>query len=170
MDPGDDEHRALQHALPRRVEEIDGEERAVIAEIAAEEGIADARHQHVLGEEERDEEAERILHRLRRAEPQRLALPERVEREEEMREEGAVKEGAAEPARIDAVEIPHRVLGDVERDEAESMIEKMADHEAEHDQPGNQTDAPYHPGLSFIAPPPRLVPCPASRRRRSRGL
>ncbi len=88
----------------------------------------------MLGEQQRNEEAERVLHRLGRRKAQGLALPERIERQEKMHQESAVDRRAAEPAGIDAIEVPHRVLGQIERDEAKGVIEEVTGHEGEHDQ------------------------------------
>src|SRR6185437_2631062 len=149
MDPGDDEYRALEDAFRRIAVEIDGENRPVIAELGAEEGIGDARRQHVLDQNEGDEEAERILRRLDRAQTQRLALPQRVEGQHEMREERAIERDRHRPGRPEPIEPVEHPLHHVERDEAEAVIEEMREEIAEEDEAGGQSDPSDHPNLPY---------------------
>jgi hypothetical protein len=128
VDPGDQQYRELQTALPRIGHEVFVQLRRVIAVVGAVERVGDAGPQHVIDEEERNRESENELDRLGGRHLERTAQPQRKQRQAVVRRKGAVEDDAAgrtPPKLVDALE---DAIHYIDRDEAQAVVEEMGRH------------------------------------------
>src|SRR5262249_35902016 len=72
------------------------------------------------------------------------AQPERPERQAVMDREGAVEHDAAERAPPILVDPMERAIHDLDRNEAQGVVDEVGRHVGKHDESGNQADPPDH--------------------------
>jgi len=162
VDPGDHQHRELKPATQRIGHEIGVQHVRVIADIGAIEGVGDARLEDVIREEKRNREAEHELGCFGERHLKRAAQPERPERQAVVGRERTVEEDAAEGRRPILVDVLEREIHDLDRDEAQAVVDEMGRHVCQHDESRSQpqsSDHAFHPRPSSHAFATYIMTC-----------
>ena len=116
----------------------------VIADIGAIEGVGDARLEDVISEEKGNRKSQDELGRFGERHLERAAQPERPERQAVMGREGAIEEDAAEQRGPILVDVLERTIHDLDRDEAQTVVDEVGRHVCEHDESRSQPQPPDH--------------------------
>ena len=154
VDPGDHQHRELKSAARRIGHEIYVQRSRVIAVVGAVERVGDPRVQDVIGEDERNRESEDELRRFGGGHPERAAQPQCPQRQAVMCRERAVEDETAERAPPNLVDKVKLAIHDLDRDEAQAVVDEMSRHVGEHDEARSQPEPPDHAFSHCLSSPP----------------